>query len=63
MEIPNAVKVQEEEKGKKKKKKKMGNKINLQDFDTMEFDDGVPIEEKEKIQKAYEASARVAEEA
>lgn len=40
----------------------MGNKINLEDFDTMVFDDGVPIEEKEKIQRAYENSAKIAEE-
>ena len=39
----------------------MGNKINLQDFDTMVFDDGVPIEQKEKIQRAYENSAKIAE--
>ena len=44
-EIPLAEEVQNEEKGKKKKgKKKMVNKINLEDFDTMVFDDGVPIE-------------------
>lgn len=40
----------------------MGNKINLDDFDTMVFDDGVPIEEKQKIQRAYENSAKIAEE-
>lgn len=34
------------EKGKKKNKKTVGTKINLEDFDTMEFDDGVPTEEK-----------------
>jgi hypothetical protein len=42
-------------KGKKKKGKKrqMGEKIDI-DFDKIDFDDGVPIEEKDKIIKAYE---------
>lgn len=35
-----------EEKGKKKNKKKVGKKINLEDFDALVLDDGVPVEEK-----------------
>lgn len=35
-----------EEKGKKKNKKKVGKKINLDDFDALVLDDGVPVEEK-----------------
>ena len=31
----------------------MGEKIDI-DFDKIDFDDGVPIEEKDKIIKAYE---------
>ena len=40
----------------------MGKKINLQDFDTMEFDDGVPKQYKDKIVKAAEDSAKMMEE-
>ena len=42
-----------EEKGKKKGKKKIGTKANIK-FDAIEFDDGVPLEERDRIRKGYE---------
>lgn len=39
---------------KKKDKKKIGAKqINIEDFESLDFDDGVPTEEKDKIVKEY----------
>lgn len=35
----------------------MGNQINIEDFESLAFDDGVSKEEKEKIVKTYEASS------
>jgi hypothetical protein len=37
----------------------MGNQINIEDFESMCFDDGVSKEEKEKIVKTYEAALTV----
>lgn len=56
----NLFKVQKKYQKKKKtgKDKPKGVKINL-DFDNLVLDDGISIEEKEKIIKAYETSAKV----
>ena len=37
----------------------MGNQINIEDFESMCFDDGVSKEEKEKIVRTYEAALTV----
>jgi hypothetical protein len=37
----------------------MGNQINIEDFESMCFDDGVSKEEKEKIVKTYESALTV----
>lgn len=43
-----------EEKPKKKGgKKKIGTKANI-NFNAIEFDDGVPLEERDRIRKGYE---------
>ena len=57
MEIPNAqvVNTGDEKPKKKKEKKKIGAKqINIEDFESIAFDDGVPTEQKEKIVKEYQ---------
>ncbi len=54
VEIPKAEVVEEvlEKPKKKKDKKKIGAKqINIEDFESLAFDDGVPTEEKDKIVK------------
>jgi hypothetical protein len=46
------VDVSEKPKKKRKDKKKIGaNQINIEDFESLAFDDGVPVEEKDKIVK------------
>lgn len=57
IELPKAEVVAEpaEKPKKKKDKKKIGAKqINIEDFESLAFDDGVPTEEKDKIVKEYE---------
>jgi hypothetical protein len=34
----------------------MGNQISIEDFESMNFDDGVSKEEKDKILKSYEVT-------